>query len=52
MKAETDGQSIIHRCHGFLVQLSHSLPQTGLIQGPNLLQQDDAVSVQSHTLGG
>lgn len=46
-QAETDLQRIIHLFHRFLIQVGNFVRQPLLINGPDLLQQNDRIPVET-----
>ena len=48
-QAKTDRNGIIHHQHLLFVQMAHMLPQTLLINGADLLQQDHRILAEPHT---
>ena len=47
VQAEADGEGGVDGVHRGLVDAAHALAQAGLIQGADLLEQDDAVPVET-----
>ena len=51
-KTEADGNGIVHHSHLLFVQMPHVFPQSALVDGADLFQQDNGILAEPNAASG